>query len=167
MKDEIVWLPISSLMPYEHNAKEHTETQINNLVKSFDEFGWVMPCLIDGDNNIVVGHGRIEAAKRLGYEKAKCLIADDMTDEQIKKYRHLDNLLSEGNYIQSEFDIDMPDLGDFDFSELELNVDLSYDIEPNFDYDIPEKGESTYTEVQERFCTCPSCGLRFVPEYDG
>lgn len=137
MKDEIIWLPIDELIPYEHNAKEHTETQIENLAKSFEKYGWVAPCIITRDNVIVAGHGRILGAKKAGLDKAKCMYADDLTDEQIKEYRHLDNLLSEGNYIQSEFDFDMPDLSDFDFSELDLESDFeeNNDIPVNLEKD--------------------------------
>ena len=166
MKDEIIWLPIDELIPYEHNAKEHTEKQIENLAKSFEKYGWVAPCIITRDNVIVAGHGRILGAKKAGLDKAKCMYADGLTDEQIKEYRHLDNLLSEGNYIQSEFDFDMPDLSDFDFSEIDVEIQ-GVNVPDDFDFTVPEKKESTYTETQERFCTCPSCGLRFVPEYDG
>ena len=146
MKDEIIWIPIDELIPYEHNAKEHTETQINNLVKSFEKYGWVAPCIITRDNVIVAGHGRVLGAKKAGLTKAKCLYADGLTDEQIKEYRHIDNLLSEGNYIQSEFDFDMPDLSDFDFSELDLNIDLDgEDFDDNtveiVEDDIPEEAE--------------------------
>lgn len=121
---KIVWLAVDTLIPYEHNAKEHTPTQINNIKKSLNTYGWQNPCLITKDNVLVTGHGRILAAKELGLTEAPCIYADDLTDEQIKEYRHLDNLLSEGGYIQSELDYEMQtvDISGYDFSEIDVDL---------------------------------------------
>lgn len=157
---KIVWKSIDELIPYEHNAKEHTETQIDNIAKSLEKNGWQNVILIDKDNVIIYGHGRVLGAQQIGMTEAPCIVCDDLTEEEIKNYRHLDNLLSEGRYLQDEFDIDMPDLDDYDFSEICVNIDLGYDN--NFDYDVPDKTESEYKETEENYVECPSCGMKFV-----
>lgn len=121
-KAKIVWKPLSELVPYEHNAKEHTPTQLKNIATSLEKYGWQNPLLITRDNVIVAGHGRVMAARIAGLDEAPCIYAEGMTDEQIKEYRHLDNLLAEGDYLLDEFKIDMPDLSDFDFSEIDVEL---------------------------------------------
>lgn len=131
---KIVWKPIDDLIPYERNAKEHTETQINNLAKSFEQNGWQNIVLIDENDVIIYGHGRCLGAKKAGLTEAPCVVCTDLSEEEIKRFRHLDNLLSEGDYIQEAFDLDVPDLSDYDFSELELNINLLGELE-DFDLD--------------------------------
>ena len=143
---KIEWKPIDELIPYEHNAKKHTKTQIANLKTSFEKFGWQNPVLIDENNVIICGHGRILGAREAGMDEAPCIVCKDLTEKEIKDYRHLDNLLSEGDYLQDEFDIDLPDLSDFDFSEININIDLdglTID-EPTevIEDEIPEEAES-------------------------
>ena len=121
---KIEWKNINDLIPYEHNAKQHSKTQIKNLKKSFEKYGWQNPILIDENNVIICGHGRILGAREAGIAEAPCIVCKDLSEDEIRDYRHLDNLLSEGDYIQEEFDIDLPDLSDFDFSEIDINIDL-------------------------------------------
>lgn len=157
-KTKIVWKPIDELIPYEHNAKEHTQTQIINIATSLKKYGWQNPCLITKDNIIITGHGRIEAAKECGMLEAPCIYADRLTEEQIKEYRHLDNLLSEGKYIETEFKIEMPDLSDFDFSELNidiLNEPIEFD-EAAFDELLTDAPEKEPKRIQ-----CPHCNEWF------
>lgn len=114
---KIIWKPIDGLIPYEHNAKEHTEKQLANLEESFRRYGWQQPCLITNDNVIITGHGRALGAKRAGLTDAPCIYCDDLSEKEIKEYRHLDNLLSDGEYIQSELEFELPEL---DFSDFDL-----------------------------------------------
>lgn len=146
---KIVWLGIDTLIPYEHNAKEHTPTQIENLKKSLSEYGWQNPCLITKDNVLITGHGRVMAAKELSMSEVPCIYADDLTEKQIKEYRHLDNLLSEGGYIESElkYELQTVDLSGYDFSEIDVEiqgVNVPEDNEPLevIEDEIPEKAET-------------------------
>ena len=159
-KTKIIWKPLDDLVPYEHNAKEHTPTQIANIVTSLKKYGWQNPCLITHDNIIVTGHGRIEAAKQAGLNEAPCIYADGLTEEQIKEYRHLDNLLSEGNYLADEFRIDMPDLSDFDFDELDIDL-FNEPIE--FDESLLEElfADAPKTDKEPKKMQCPHCGEWF------
>lgn len=159
---KIVWKNIDDLIPYEHNAKEHTETQINNLAKSFEQNGWQNIVLIDENDVIIYGHGRCLGAKKAGLNEAPCVVCTDLSEDEIKRFRHLDNLLSEGDYIQEAFDLDLPDLSDYDFSELELNINLLDELE-DFDYDVPDKEDSEFSESEDKTVECPNCGMRFEP----
>ena len=150
---KIVWKPIDDLIPYEHNAKEHTETQINNLAKSFEQNGWQNIVLIDENDVIIYGHGRCLGAKKAGLTEAPCVVCTDLSEEEIKRFRHLDNLLSEGDYIQEAFDLDLPDLSDYDFSELELNINLLDVSESDFDteFTLPDEDKSEFCKLTFTF----------------
>lgn len=86
---------ISDLIPYEHNARTHSPSQIEQLRRSLREFGFVTPVLIDGAGNVIAGHGRIEAAKLEGIEDAPCVLVEHLTDAQRRAYILADNRLAE------------------------------------------------------------------------
>ena len=136
---KIIWKPIDDLIPYEHNAKEHTEKQLANLEESFRRYGWQQPCLITNDNVIITGHGRAIGAKRAGLTDAPCIYCDDLSEKEIKEYRHLDNLLSDGEYIQSELEFELPELDLSDF-------DLEFDVQKELKKEQKEEGQVPFTE---------------------
>jgi DNA modification methylase len=124
----IVMKNIVEIKPYENNPR-HNETAIDAVASSIREFGWKQPLVIDKDNVIVVGHTRWLAAKKLGLSEAPCLIASDLTDEQIAAYRLADNKTNElatwdfeklKTELESISDIDMSQFG---FEELEASLD--------------------------------------------
>lgn len=94
---------IDKLKPYENNAKIHDDFQVEKLCESIKEFGFLNPCIIDEDYNVIAGHGRIEAVKKLGWEKVPCLFVEGLTEQQRKAYILADNKLSE----LAEWDIDL------------------------------------------------------------
>ena len=163
MELKIEYLSVDDLKPYENNAREHGEEDICCIENSITEFDFCDPIGIAGDNVIVEGHGRLEAAKRLGIDKVPCIRLDHLNEEQQRAYRIAHNLTAEqSSWNMPILEMETADIDISSFGEIKI------DIEPiGFNSDVPEKEESTYTETEEQFCTCPSCGLRFVPEYDG
>lgn len=160
---KIIWKQIDELKPYEHNAKEHDETQVKNIAHSIEKYGWQNPILIDKNNIIIAGHGRVLGAKELGLKECPCIYADDLTEEQVREYRILDNKLNESSWIDEELEFELPEL---DFSDFDLEFDVDFELEmesEDFDYDVADKAESEYAEKNEPMCTCPACGLRFSP----
>jgi len=85
---------IDKLVPYARNARTHSKEQINQLRASLREFGFVSPAVIDGDYNILVGHGRIEAARAEGYKTVPCVFAENLSEAQKKAYILADNRLA-------------------------------------------------------------------------
>lgn len=136
---KLIWKSIDELIPYEHNAKEHDETQIKNLATSIKKYGWQNPILIDKDNVIIAGHGRVLGAKELGLIECPCIYADDLTEEQVREYRILDNKLNESAWIDSELEFELPEL---DFSDFDLDFDVKEEIEK----EKKEVGEVPFTE---------------------
>ena len=83
---EIINKNISDLKPYENNPRNNDEA-VDVVAASIKEFGFKVPIIIDNDNVIVCGHTRYKAAKKLKLENVPCIIADDLTDAQIKAFR--------------------------------------------------------------------------------
>lgn len=86
---------IADIRPYENNAKIHGAEQIEKLKASIREFGFVNPCLIDRDYNLIAGHGRVMAAEALGMDSVPCVFVEGLTDEQRRAYILADNKLAE------------------------------------------------------------------------
>ena len=138
---QIVEKGIKDIKPYEKNPRKN-DSAVDAVANSIKEFGFRVPVVIDKDNVIVCGHTRYKAAKKLGLDKVPCVVADDLTDEQIKAYRLADNKVSElaewdidllGEELDGIFDIDMSDFG-FDLTEEEEETEIIED-------EIPEEVE--------------------------
>lgn len=91
----LVWRKIDELIPYEGNAKQHPQAQLDRLVNSFDEFGRIVPAGIDAAGNLIYGHGRILAARQRGDTEFPCIEIDGLSDLQRRAFVHADNILAE------------------------------------------------------------------------
>lgn len=100
--EQLVMIPIDDLVPYTNNAKIHDKKQIAQLRASLREFGFVTPVLIDFDNNIIAGHGRVEAARAEGMTEVPCVVVSNLTEAQRKAYILADNRLSETSFWDTE-----------------------------------------------------------------
>jgi ParB-like chromosome segregation protein Spo0J len=87
-------IEVSKLIPYINNARTHSESQINQIAASIKEFGFRNPILIDGDNGIIAGHGRVMAAKKLGLTTIPYIDCSDLTEAQKKAYIIADNKIA-------------------------------------------------------------------------
>ena len=148
---------IEKLIPYKNNARTHSDEQIEKIAKSMKEFGFINPVLVDGNLNVIAGHGRILGAKKLGMKEVPCLFIEDLTEEQKRAYIIADNRLAEDAGWDKEllkieledlknmnFDITLTgfELEDFDFSMDETEV-----IEDEFDETVPEEPTSKKGEI--------------------
>lgn len=153
----IVNKPTADLKPYDKNAKKHDKKQISNVAESIKQFGFVQPIVLDKDNNVIIGHCRLEAAKKLHLEEVPCVMADDLTDEQVKKLRLLDNKLQE----QSVWDIDLiaEEIADLDFDGFDVDWELPTKVSPEMMNDFFEESENKEEKVKR--IQCPHCGEWF------
>ncbi|TNE30970.1 MAG: DNA methylase N-4 [Alphaproteobacteria bacterium] len=94
-KDQIRYYPPDALTPYDNNARTHDDDQIEVLMGSIEAFGFVNPALIDQHRVIVAGHGRVEAARRLGMVQVPTLLIDGLSEDELKAYRLADNRIAE------------------------------------------------------------------------
>ena len=93
-KLEIVYLSPSELHPYENNPRMN-DNGVGPLIESIKEYGFKVPIVVDKNNVVVCGHTRLKAALEMGLDKVPCIIADDLTDAQIKAFRIADNKTSD------------------------------------------------------------------------
>ena len=113
---EVQEVTLTKLVPYENNAKKHPQDQIDLLIRSINEYGFINPCLIDKDFKVIAGHGRIEAAKQMGMDKVPCLFVEGLTEAQYKAYVLADNRLTElGEWNMDLVMLELQDLQDMDF----------------------------------------------------
>ena len=91
---KLEWRSISSLIPYARNSRTHSDEQIAQIAASIKEFGWTNPILVDGDNGIIAGHGRLSAARKLGHDEVPVIELKDLTETQRKAYIIADNRLA-------------------------------------------------------------------------
>ena len=160
MELKIEYLPVKSLKAYDRNARKHEDYDIEAIKNSIGTFEFNDPIAIWGkDNEIVCGHGRLYAAKRLGMETVPCIRLDHLTEEQRRAYALAHNKTAELSSWDSlnleleleDIDIDMSDFG------------FGYSVHEAFNDEVPDKDESEYTEKEEKYTTCPHCGMKFVP----
>lgn len=119
---QILDIDINSIIPYEQNAKTHPAEQIGHIANSIREFGFRQPLVIDKDNVLVIGHGRLAAAKRLGYETVPCVRADDLTESQIKALRLADNKTNESAWDIDFLDLEIADITDIDMAQFGFDI---------------------------------------------
>ena len=91
---KIVHKPVDILIPYINNSRTHSDEQVAQIAASIKEFGWTNPILIDGTNGIIAGHGRLLAARKLGYKEVPTIELADLTETQKKAYIIADNRLA-------------------------------------------------------------------------
>ena len=114
-------VPIDKLVPYARNARTHSKEQIAQLRASLREFGFVSPAVIDSKYNILVGHGRVQAAREEGYKTIPCVFAENLTDAQKRAYILADNQLAlNAGWDEEMLSVELSDLKDesFDLSLL-------------------------------------------------
>ncbi|KRC97695.1 hypothetical protein ASE33_03940 [Pseudomonas sp. Root9] len=87
-------VPVECLIPYARNSRTHSDTQVAQIAASIKEFGFLSPIIVDGDNGIIAGHGRVMAAQKLGIAELPCIEASHLTDAQRKAYVIADNKLA-------------------------------------------------------------------------
>ena len=108
--------PIEALLHYERNVKHHPEAQVNALVRSIKEFGFTTPILIHSSGEIIAGHGRFLAARKLGLKKVPVIILDHLTEAQRIAYRIADNRLAEqAEYVLENIHVELDKLREMDF----------------------------------------------------
>ena len=143
----IVYKNIKELKPYKKNAKKHGKEQVEQIANSIKEFGFTQPVIIDKNNCVVAGHGRILGAKKAGLKQVPTVTLEELTEEQIKAYRLVDNKLNESEWdsvllaqeLEEIKDLNM-DLFGFDLAEEIEQEESKYSMEINIPhYEV--KGE--------------------------
>lgn len=159
---EIVYKKVNDLIPYINNSRTHSEEQVNQIVASINEFGFTNPLLIDEKDNIIAGHGRLLASKKLKMEEVPCIVLSGLTEAQKKAYIIADNKMAlNAGWDDELLKIELENLKELDF-DLELtgfNVDELDDIfqveeeqeivEDDFDIEPPEEPKAKLGDIYQ------------------
>ena len=139
-------ISLSDIHPYARNPRKNDEA-VKNVAASIREFGFLVPLVIDRNHEIVAGHTRYKAAKSLGMKEVPCVIADELTEDQIKAFRLVDNKVGE----LAEWDVDLLPLeladivmpmADFGFETIS-----DADFSENFTLDDGENNQQDSTHL--------------------
>lgn len=159
---EIIQVDTETLVPYVLNARRHSDHQITQIASSIREFGFTNPILIDEKNNVIAGHGRLEAAKRLELKEVPCVRLSHLTDLQRKAYILVDNKLALNSTWDDEllkieiedlkmknFDTDL--LGWIQLPEFEIKPDYSDLMDAATDEEAAEMSKEVKKAIQIEF----------------
>jgi ParB-like chromosome segregation protein Spo0J len=156
---------VADLIPYARNSRTHSDEQITQIAASIKEFGFLNPVIVDGENGIIAGHGRVMAAKKLGMTELPCVKASHLTDAQRRAYIIADNKLAlnagwDDEMLRVEFD----ELGAMGF-DLDLTGFAQFELANIFDDSVREPEESKTQEIDvdsfDADHQCPKCGFEF------
>lgn len=137
----VEYLAPQNLMPSAHNARVHPAPQVRALAKSIKTFGFLSPVVVDANNNLLCGHGRIEAAKLLGLETVPVVRADALSEAERRAFMLADNRLSEtATWDRDKVAFELQFLVDLDFPEIEVTGFTLNDIDVRLDENKEKKG---------------------------
>lgn len=148
----VVQKSLSDIIPYDKNPRYNDEA-VPAVVKSIQEFGFKVPIIIDKNNIIVAGHTRYKAAKKLKMETVPVIVADDLTDEQIKAFRLADNKVGEiATWDEGLLTAELDEILDINMADFGFSVGTIAPIEEDaqeddFDDPLPEEPKSCYGDI--------------------
>lgn len=158
---EIVNKKLTTLIPYENNPRINDEA-VEYVKNSIKEFGFKVPIVIDKNNVIIAGHTRYKASKELGLTEVPCIVANDLTDEQVKAFRLADNKVAEKSmWDYAKLDEELDSILNIDMSLFDFDINNANDI--NLDDFFEEKEEKEKIEEPKEI-QCPHCKMWFAKE---
>ena len=119
---QIIEKPIDEIIPYANNPRNNDDA-VDKVAASIAEFGFKVPVIVDKNNIIVAGHTRVRAAKKLGLDTVPCVMADDLTDAQVKAFRLADNKVSEfATWDMEKLELELADLEDLKMTDFGFEI---------------------------------------------
>jgi hypothetical protein len=145
-------LPTAKLIPYARNARTHSEAQVGQIAGSIREFGFTNPVLIDAENGIIAGHGRVLAAQALGMDKVPCIRLTHLTDTQRRAYILADNKLAmNAGWDEAMLAIELGQLREEDFDLLALGFTEAelgeFSVQPGDMPTLPDGDKSPFQQM--------------------
>lgn len=135
---------IEDVKPYEGNSRIHDQKNINAIDASIDRFDWLQPIVVDKDGVIIMGHGRLEAAKQLELKEVPVLVADWLTENEVRAAREADNMSNDLSFFDMEklnLNLEQIDWLDIDMTKFGFKLDDEL-------YDDPFSVETEYPEME-------------------
>lgn len=167
---QILERKISDIKPYAKNPRKN-DSAVDYVANSIKEFGFKVPIVVDKDGIIIAGHTRLKAAKKLGMDTVPCIMADDLTDEQVKAFRLADNKVSEiADWDFELLDDELSQVLDINMEAFGFELDMLDDepVEVTED-EVPEPPKEPKTKLGDlwqlgRWVYCKKCGKKhYIP----
>jgi len=169
-KLEVVYRRVDALVPSARNSRTHAEAQIAQIAGSIREFGFTNPVLIDEDNGIIAGHGRVLAAPRLNLDEVPCIVLAGLSDTQKRAYMLADNKLGLNASWDTELlalELQALEALAFEMPVIGFTPDELKRFTDDFCKQAPESGASEINPDEYTFAhSCPRCGFGFNDEPD-
>ncbi len=151
-------IKITELKRYDKNARKHPARQIDLLAQNIQEFGFTTPLLVDADNNVIAGHGRLLALEKLQHIEAPCVRMSDLTKQQVKALRLADNQLA--SMSDWEMDLVIEELLTIEPYMVELTGFDAQLIDPSFD-PVSADEQGNLDKLDPKLVICPACDHEF------
>lgn len=143
---EIKELKLKDIIPYENNPRNNDEA-VEPVSNSIKTFGFKVPIVIDTNNVIIAGHTRYKAANKLGLEKVPCIVANDLTKEQVNAFRLADNKVGEvATWDFNALELELSEIENIDMEDFNFEIDS---IEDNFntDFELSNEDKSELEQI--------------------
>ena len=142
---QIIYKKVNDLIPYINNPRKNDDA-VDKVASSIKHFGFKVPIVIDNQNEVVAGHTRLKAAKKLGMDEVPCIVADDLDDNQVKAFRLADNKVSEAAAWDDELlGIEMFNINDIDLTEFGFDVFNEEDFGTSFN--LPDGDKEPFQQM--------------------
>jgi len=166
LHDDVTIRPLNDIVPYGENPKEHPQEQVDKIASSIQRFGWDQPIVVDGNGTIIKGHGRYQAAQKLGLEEVPVIEQPDLSDAEARAARIADNRVAESEWDDDLLAVELELLDESDLSVEATAMDggevdnfIGGDEPPDFD---PVGSDEQGTPLDGRTeIECPECGHEF------
>ena len=156
-------IDIDLLIPYARNSRTHSDSQITKIASSIKEFGFLNPVIIDKDNGIIAGHGRVMAAKKLGMKQVPVLLVEHLTEAQKRAYIIADNRLAlDAGWDEEMLRVEFAELADDGFNLELTGFELGEITNINLDGEsLTNDDDFKEVDIEQMECICPKCGFEF------
>ena len=156
----ITEMKLDQLREYENNPRNN-ENAVDAVAASIKEFGFKVPIVIDKDGVIIAGHTRAKAAAKLGLQTVPCIVADDLTEEQIRAFRLADNKTGElAGWDFEKLEAELAELSAMDMSAFGFVMSDDVNIDDFFE-EAEDDGDDEEGEEEPKRVQCPHCGEFF------
>ena len=156
-------IDIDLLIPYARNSRTHSDSQITKIASSIKEFGFLNPVIIDKDNGIIAGHGRVMAAKKLGMKQVPVLLVEHLSETQKRAYIIADNRLAlDAGWDEEMLRVEFAELADDGFNLELTGFELGEITNINLDGEsLTNDDDFKEVDIEQMECICPKCGFEF------
>ena len=156
-------IDIDLLIPYARNSRTHSDSQVTKIATSIKEFGFLNPVIVDKDNGIIAGHGRVMAAQKLGLKEVPVLQIGHLSETQKRAYIIADNRLAlDAGWDEEMLRVEFAELADDGFNLELTGFELGEITNINLDGEsLTNDDDFKEVDIEQMECICPKCGFEF------